>query len=78
MDLVNYLWSNVMCPFLISFFAAWIFWLLTYKYSNINIVFSDKLEKRKRDREGGGQEYVYRVRLSNIGRRDLMEVSLIA
>lgn len=78
MDIVYKLWIYAVLPFLISFFSAWVFWILTFKYSNINVVFSEKLEKRLREREDGGKEFLYRIRLSNTGRRDLIEVSLIA
>lgn len=78
MDFVYKILIYVILPFLISFFSAWVFWILTFKYSNINIIFSDKLEKRRHARDGGGHEILYRVRLVNNGRRDLIEVSLVA
>lgn len=80
MGVLYNLFMYVVLPFLISFFAAWVFWILTFKYSSINIVFSDKLEKRMCDRIDGneGQAFTYRIRLSNVGSRDLIEASIIA
>ena len=65
-------------PFVVSLVAASFFWWLSFKYTNIEIVFSDILEKRKDVRVGKENQYRYRIRISNVGRRDLFEVYLIA
>lgn len=70
--------TYVLLPFAVSVLAAWFFWMLTFQYTNIDIVFSDKLEKRKDVRNGATDLYRYRVRIVNMGKRDLIEVSMIA
>lgn len=76
--MLNYILSLIIVPFWVSLLAAYVFWRLSFKYSNIEIIFSDKLEKRKDVRDGKENQYRYRVRISNVGKRDLFEVYLIA
>lgn len=68
----------VIIPFIVSMAVSVVFWWLTFKHSNIEIIFSDKLEKRKDIRVGKEGQYRYRVRISNVGKRDLFEVYMIA
>lgn len=68
----------VLIPFLVSVLAAWFFWIASYKLSSIRLVFSEKLEKRKDVRAGKENQYRYRIKVANIGRRDLFEVYMIA
>ena len=76
--MLNNILTFIIIPFLVSLLAAYVFWWLSFKYSNIKIVFSDKLEKRKDVRDGKEDQYRYRIRITNAGRRDLFEVYVIA
>lgn len=61
---------------LISLFSAFLFWLLTFKYSPTEAAFSSQLEK---SRSALGLPYHrYRIRIANLGIRDLIEVSMVA
>lgn len=75
---MNQILTLFLIPLLVSLLAAYVFWKLSFKYSNIEILFSDKLEKRKDVRAGKQDQYRYRLRIANIGRRDLFEVYMIA
>lgn len=76
--MLNNIMTLVFIPLAVSLIAASIFWIISYKFSNIEIVFSDKLEKRKDVRTGKEEQYRYKVRVTNVGSRDLFEVYLIA
>lgn len=41
----------IIVPFSLSLVVSYVFWWLTFKHSNIEIIFSDKLEKRKTHKE---------------------------
>lgn len=69
-------WHNLLLNILISLFSAFLFWLLTFKYSLTNATFSPKLEKSKSSL--GLPYHRYRIRVANFGFRDLIEVSIIA
>lgn len=76
--MINNVITLILIPLAVSLTAAAIFWVVSYKASNIEIVFSDTLEKRKDIRAGKEEQYRYRIRMTNVGRRDLFEVYLIA
>lgn len=76
--MLNQFFTLILMPFLVSLLAAYVFWWFSFKYSNIELIFSDQLEKRKDVRAGKEQQYRYRIRITNIGKRDLFEVYLIA
>lgn len=68
-------WFDLIKSMLISLFSAFLFWFLTFKYSATDAVFSSKLE---RSNSAYGLPYHrYRIRVTNLGLRDLMEVSLV-
>ena len=76
MNLKTIVCSNFLSIFnsiFLSIFASGIFWLFTFKISRTNIIFSDKLIKSKES-----EKSVYRIRIANIGYRDLIEVNIIA
>ncbi len=56
-----------------SLAASVVFWYLTYRYSFTKIKFSDCIEKSVDAYDK--KQYRYRIRLINIGRRDLLEVT---
>lgn len=59
-----------------SIIASFVFWLLTFKWSTTDIIFSDKLEKSPSQFYIG--KYRYRFRFANYGHRDLIEISIKA
>lgn len=61
---------------LCSIVAAWIFWYFSFKRSNVNIKFADQIEKSPN--AFGNKGYRYRIKLINIGRENLIEVSFFA
>ncbi len=69
-------WYNLTVSALVSLFSAFIFWILTFKISLTDIAFSSKLEKSKSSL--GRPYHRYRVRIANLGLRDLIEISIVA
>ena len=76
--MLNNIFVSIIVPFFVSLLAAYVFWIFSFKYTNIEIVFSDQLEKRKDVRVGRENQYRHRIRISNFGITDLFEVYLIA
>lgn len=68
-------WS-ILFDIAVSIAASWFFWLLSFVITHTHVVFSDRIEKKRLPEDGRGIRY--RIRLSNIGRRDLMEATLTA
>ena len=71
--------TNIGRDILIAGVSSFVFWKLTQWYSNpkTNIIFSDQIQKGVIE-ENGKKKSKYRIRFSNIGKRDLVEVSLAA
>ena len=59
-----------------SILASFIFWVLTFKWSPTDVLFSDKLEKSNSTSDLG--DYRFRFRIANYGRRDLLDVVIKA
>lgn len=67
---------NVVISFLTSLFASFLFWLLSFKISLADITFSAALERSKNVSKG--PYHRYRVRIANLGLRDLTEITIAA
>lgn len=68
-------WRSIAESVLVSLAASALFWTLTFKISLTDVWFSPKLEKSP---SATGRPYHrYRIRFTNLGRRDLFEVSIV-
>lgn len=70
------IWETILFGALSSILASFIFWLLSFKWSTTNVIFSDKLEKS--ESASFPEKYRYRFRFSNYGTRDLIEILIKA
>lgn len=67
---------NAILGIVCSIVAAWIFWFFSFKKTNVNIRFPDKIEKSPNSFDSKG--YRYRVKLINVGNENIIEVSFFA
>lgn len=68
-------WHGIAGSVFLSLAASALFWVLTFKLSLTDVRFSPKLEKSP---SATGKPYHrYRIRFTNLGRRDLFEVSVV-
>lgn len=67
---------SVIIAVLCSIIASYLFWYYSFRKTNVKIRFSDQIEKSPD--LSNKEKYRYRLKLINIGPRDLIEVSFIA
>ncbi len=68
---------SVISNIAISILASFVFWMLTFVITHTKIIFSTKIEKSLFEKHQDGDP-IYRVRIMNIGRRDLIDISYTA
>lgn len=66
-------WNGVLLDFILSLISAAFFWIISFKYSRTKIIFSKQLIKSDAIKPGG-----YRIKIANVGKRDLIEITVIA
>lgn len=67
---------NGLIGIICSVVAAWIFWYFSFKRTNVNIKFADKIEKKRSS--FGDEGCSYRLKLINVGNENIIEVSFFA
>ena len=70
---MRFLINDILIPIILSMLSAYVFWVLTFVVTYTKVVFSDTIEKSIFEKAEDGSP-IFRVRVMNIGRRDLMEV----
>jgi len=61
-----------------SLVASFIFWFLTFRYSRVNVEFSKAIRKINYVNASANNKYRYAIKFANLGKRSLLEVSIVA
>ena len=72
----SFIVTNIVLPIVLSLLTAFVFWLLSVYWSPTNVCFSKAIE-RSRNPGGYPGNLRYRIKLSNTGTRDLIEVRFV-
>ena len=72
----SFIVTNIVLPIVLSLLTAFVFWLLSVYWSPTNVCFSKAIE-RSRNPGGYPGNFRYRIKLSNTGTRDLIEVRFV-
>lgn len=67
---------NMILAIICSVIASYLFWLYSFKKTRVKVIFSDQIEKSKS--KHNINNYRYRLKIINIGKRDLHELSFVA
>lgn len=75
-NLIQYFFQNIIPSIVVSLLASWIFWSCSFKLSLTKVIFSKYLAKPDDTLTDNRKSYGYRFRFANIGRRDLIELTV--
>ena len=67
---------GILVAIICSVIASYLFWLFSFKATKVRVIFSDQIERSKSTQ--AGTNYRYRLKITNVGDRDLLELSILA
>lgn len=77
-EILKLVGTGILLPIGVSIFSSFLFWFITFKHTDIKILFADYIDKRKDSFQGQEPCYKYKIRICNTGRRELIELTIFA
>lgn len=67
---------GILVAIICSVIASYLFWLFSFKATNVKLIFAYQIERSKSTQAGTNSRY--RLKIINVGKRDLLELNIIA